>query len=298
MKVSVLFPGQGSQYVGMCKDMHANPEIRQLFETASLIINDDIADIMFNGPDNRLTESRNAQVAILLHSYSAFSLIKNKVEMDAVAGHSLGEYTALLASDVFDFETAVKLVRKRGELMSEAGEKAKGSMAAVIGLDSSKIEDAIKDADQVVVANYNGEGQTVISGPTEGIDYAMKILADMGARRVLKLNVSGAFHSPLMNYAYNEFSSFIETFEFKDPKVPVIMNVSANYETSRENIKELLKRQIISPVRWTQIMSLLLKDNKKSLIEAGPSKVLSGMAKKASPEFSVVSVEKLEDINF
>ncbi|MGE3062431.1 MAG: ACP S-malonyltransferase [bacterium] len=298
MKASLLFPGQGSQYVGMCKDLYANTEIKNFFDAVSAIINDDIADIMFNGPDSRLTESKNAQVAILLHSYSAYTLIKNKIDAEAVCGHSLGEYTALLTADVFDFETAVKLVRRRGELMSEAGERAKGAMAAVIGLEVLKIEETVKSIEGVVIANYNGVGQTVISGTVEGIDSAIKVLSDMGARRVLKLNVSGAFHSPLMNYAYSEFSSFIDNFEFRNPKIPVIMNVSAEYSTDAAEIKNLLKRQIVSPVKWTQIMNLLLKDGRKNLVEAGPSKVLSGMAKKTSGDFSVISVEKLEDINF
>jgi len=293
-----MFPGQGSQYVGMCKDMYSNPTVRELFDKASGIIGDDIADIMFNGPDARLTESKNAQVAILLHSYSAYTLIKDKVEAEAACGHSLGEYTALLASGVFDFETAIRLVRRRGELMSEAGEKAKGAMAAVIGLDAEKIEKTVSSIEGVVVANYNGEGQTVISGTVEGIESAMKSLSDAGARRVLKLNVSGAFHSPLMNYAYGEFSAFIDRFDFKNPGIPVILNVTAGYGRDATEIKELLKKQIISPVRWTQTMNLLLNDGRKNLIEVGPSKVLSGMAKKTSADFEVKSVEKLEEANF
>lgn len=294
-----MFPGQGAQYVGMCRDLYqSNSEIKNLFDTASIIINDDIADIMFNGPDSRLTESRNAQVAILLHSYSAYTLIKNKIEPIAACGHSLGEYTALLSADVFDFETAVKLVRRRGELMSEAGEKAKGAMAAVIGMDVEKIEEAVKEIEGIVVANYNGDGQTVISGTVEGIDNAVKKFGEMGAKRVLKLNVSGAFHSPLMNYAYEEFSSFIDKFTFNNPKIPIIMNVTADYQRDADKIKELLKMQIVSPVRWTQIMKLMLNDGHKNLAEVGPSKVLSGMAKKTSDQFDVISVEKSEDISF
>ncbi|HAV91750.1 TPA: [acyl-carrier-protein] S-malonyltransferase [candidate division WOR-3 bacterium] len=299
MKRILMFPGQGAQYVGMCRDLYqSNAEIKNLFDTVSIIINDDIADIMFNGPDSRLTESRNAQVAILLHSYSAYTLIKNKIEPIAACGHSLGEYTALLSADVFDFETAVKLVRRRGELMSEAGEKAKGAMAAVIGMDVEKIEEAVKEIEGIVVANYNGDGQTVISGTVEGIDNAVKKFGEMGAKRVLKLNVSGAFHSPLMNYAYEEFSSFIDKFTFNNPKIPVIMNVTADYQRDADKIKELLKMQIVSPVRWTQIMKLMLNDGHKNLAEVGPSKVLSGMAKKTSDQFDVISVEKSEDISF
>jgi len=299
VKQVLMFPGQGSQYVGMCRDFYEkNEKIKDLFEKVNSIINDDIADIMFNGPDARLTESKNAQVAIFLHSYSAYTLIKDKIETVLVCGHSLGEYTALLCADVFDFETAVNLVRRRGELMSEAGEKAMGSMAAVIGMDIVKIESVIKEIDGIVIANYNGEGQTVISGTVNGIDKAITKLSELGARRVLKLNVSGAFHSPLMNYAFEEFSSFIDKFSFNDPKVTVIMNVTGNYSTDSKQIKDLLKKQIISPVKWTQTMKLLLRDGHRHIAEVGPSKVLSGMAKKTSEEFETISIEKSEDISF
>ena len=299
VKRVLMFPGQGSQYVGMCRDLYqSSDEVKSLFEKTNSIINDDISDIMFNGPDIRLTESKNAQVAILLHSYSAYTLVKDKLNSSVACGHSLGEYTALLSAGVFDFETAIRLVRRRGELMSEAGEKARGAMAAVIGLDIAKIESAVNEIEGIVIANYNGEGQTVISGTVEGIDAGIKKLTEMGARRVLKLNVSGAFHSPLMNYAYEEFSSFIDKFNFNNPEIPVLMNVTAEYSTDAAKIKELLKKQIISPVKWTQIMKQLLNDSLKDIAEVGPSKVLSGMAKKTSEEFNVISIEKLEDTNF
>ncbi|MDI6700006.1 MAG: ACP S-malonyltransferase [bacterium] len=296
MKNVLMFPGQGSQYVKMCFDLYKHTTVKKLFDQTSEIINDDISKIMFEGPENILTESKNAQVAILLHSYSLYSLIKDKIKFDAVCGHSLGEYSALLVADIFDFETAIKLVRKRGELMSFAGEKAKGSMVAVIGLDVSKIEKIVSSIEGVVVANYNGDAQTVISGTDEGIEEVSKKLSEEGARRVIKLNVSGAFHSPLMNYAYEEFSDFIENFEFKKPKCYVLMNVSADFEDDPERIKKLLKEQIVSPVRWTQILKNLSKSGYENFYEIGPSKVLSGIARKMFPDKKVFSFEKDEEI--
>lgn len=296
MKTVLMFPGQGSQYVKMGFDLYQNVEVKKLFDKTSEIIDDDISKIMFEGPENILTESKNAQVAILLHSYSVYSLVKDKITFDAVCGHSLGEYSALLVSGVFDFETALKLVRKRGELMSLAGEKAKGSMAAVIGLTPEKIEEVVSSIEGVVVANYNGDMQTVISGTVEGVETASKKLTDEGAKRVIKLNVSGAFHSPLMDYAYKEFSDFIENFEFRKPKCYVLMNVSAEFEDDPFKIKNLLKQQIISPVKWTQILKNLLNSGYENFYEIGPSKVLTGIARKMFPEKKTYSFEKEEEI--
>jgi len=291
-----MFPGQGSQYVGMASDLYEYDEVKRLFDQTSQIINDDIAKIMFSGPDELLTESKNAQVAILLHSFSVFSLMKDRIKFDAVCGHSLGEYTALLVSGVFDFKSAVELVRKRGELMSYAGLKAKGSMAAVIGLSPLIIEDVLSKIEGVVIANYNGDQQTVISGTVEGIQNATEILSKKGARRVVKLNVSGAFHSPLMDYAYREFADFIDRYEFNKPKSYVLMNVSANFENDPTKIRELLKKQIISPVKWTQIMRNLIDNGYGNFYEMGPSKVLSGILKKIDLEKRSSSFEKKDEI--
>ncbi|MEJ5307278.1 MAG: ACP S-malonyltransferase [candidate division WOR-3 bacterium] len=296
MKSVLMFPGQGSQYVKMGFDLYQNVEVKKLFDRTSEIINDDISKIMFDGPENILTESKNAQVAILLHSYSVYSLLKDKIRFDAVCGHSLGEYSALLVAGVFDFETAVKLVRKRGELMSLAGEKAKGSMAAVIGLTPERIEEVVSTVDGVVVANYNGDMQTVISGTVDGVETASKKLTEEGAKRVIKLNVSGAFHSPLMDYAYREFSDFIENFEFRKPDCYVLMNVSAEFENDPVKIKNLLKQQIISPVKWTQILKNLFNNGYENFYEIGPSKVLSGIARKMFPEKKIYSFEKEDEI--
>ena len=292
-----MFPGQGSQQVGMCRDLYdSNDVIKALFKRASGIIGDDIADIMFNGPDERLTESKNAQVAIMLHSYSVYTMIKDRISFDAACGHSLGEYSALLCAGVFDFDTALRLVRKRGELMSEAGHKAKGAMAAVIGFDLSELEKVISETEGVVIANYNGSMQTVISGTESGIDNAMQALTERGARKVVKLNVSGAFHSPLMNYAYEQFSEFIDTFTFNDASVPVILNVTGKAETTAENIKENLKKQIISPVKWTDTMKAMLEMGIGEFYELGQGKVLTGMMKRESRDAVLVNIEKTSDM--
>jgi len=292
-----MFPGQGSQYVGMCRDIfESSVKAKDMFIKAEEILGVDISGIMFNGPDEELTKSKNTQVALLLHSYTVYSLIKDKLHPAASCGHSLGEYTALLSAGVIDFESALKLVRRRGELMSEAGDKAKGAMAAVIGMKAEAIEDIIKDIPDTVIANYNGEAQTVVSGSLDGIEKAMKTLQENGARRVIKLNVSGAFHSPLMNYAYEEFSEFIDKFEFRKPVFPVVMNVTGEYCTDGSRIRELLKKQIISPVKWTQTMNLLSESEAERFLEIGASKVLTGMMKRVSDK-ECISLEKQEDID-
>lgn len=296
MNNAFMFPGQGSQYVGMANDLYSQDTVKAIIDRASEIINEDIADIMFNGPIEMLTQSRNTQIAILLHSISVYSLIKNDIEPSIVSGHSLGEYSALYAAGVLCLEDVITLVRKRGELMSLAGEKARGAMAAVIGMAVNNIEEQISSIDDnVVIANYNGEMQTVVSGSESGIDKAVNQLKDAGARRVLKLNVSGAFHSPLMNYAYDEFSSFIDRFTFNKPQIPIIMNVIGSIENDEEKIKEYLKKQIISPVRWTDTMNLLIDSNIGRFYEIGPKKALTGMIKRKTKN-PVISLDTFEDI--
>ena len=291
-----MFPGQGSQYVGMGKEIYDKYDsVKGIYKKTSEIINDDIAQIMFEGPNEKLTESKNAQIAILLHSYSIYTLIKDKIMPDLVCGHSLGEYSALLSAGVIDFEDAVRLVRKRGELMSFAGKEAPGSMVAIIGMDIKDIEDAISSIEGIVIANYNGPMQTVVSGTIEGIDKAIEILQTK-AKRVVKLNVSGAFHSPLMNYAYEQYADFIDKIKFKNAQIPVILNVTGSIEEDAEKIKNALIKQIISPVKWTQIMNVMIEKNINEFYEIGPGRVLIGMIKRLSRESKFIAIDKYSDL--
>lgn len=295
MKNAFMFPGQGSQYVGMAKDLYANSIVKSIIDKASSMIGVDIADIMFNGPIEALTESKNTQIAIFLHSISVYFLIKNDIKPAMVCGHSLGEYSALFAAGIISLEDGITMVRKRGELMSLAGEKANGAMAAVIGMNAADITKHIKGIKDTVIANYNGPMQTVISGSQSGIDKAIDTLNNAGARRVIKLNVSGAFHSPLMNYAYEEFSSFIDNFTFSKPSVPIIMNVTGRMENDENDIKNYLKKQIISPVKWTDTMNLLIDEGIDRFYEIGPQKALTGMIKRMAKN-PVISLDTQEDI--
>lgn len=295
MKNAFMFPGQGSQYVGMAKDLYSNSTVKSIIDRASDITGTDIAQIMFYGPIEKLTESKNTQIAIFLHSISVYSLIKNDIQPSIVCGHSLGEYSALFAAGIISLEDGITLVRKRGELMSLAGEKAEGAMAAVIGMDAAEIEKHIMDIDGAVIANYNGPMQTVISGSRADIEKAVDTLNNAGAKRVIKLNVSGAFHSPLMDYAYDEFSCFIDNFNFNKPSVPIIMNVTGKIESNENNIKKYLKKQIISPVRWTDTMNLLIDEGIDKFYELGPQKALAGMIKRMTKN-PVVSLGTGDDI--
>jgi len=291
-----MFPGQGSQYVGMGKDIYDKyDEIKILYNKTNEIINDDIAKIMFEGPNEILTESKNAQIAILLHSYSLYSLIKKKIVPDIVCGHSLGEYSALLSAGVISFEDAIRLVRKRGELMSFAGKESPGGMAAIIGMDIKDIENTMSSIDGIVIANYNGPMQTVISGTIEGIDNAIELLQTK-ARKVVKLNVSGAFHSPLMDYAYEQYADFINRIEFYNAKIPIILNVTGKIEKNADNIKKALIEQIISPVKWTQIMNVMIEKNIDKFYEIGPGRVLIGMIKRLSRGSEFIAIDKYSDL--
>ena len=296
-KTVFMFPGQGSQYVGMAQGAYEkNENARNIIERAGDIIGEDIKSIMFNGPKEILTESKNAQASILIHSFINYKALSGSITPDFTCGHSLGEYSALVASGVISFDNALKLVRKRGMLMSEAGKKAPGTMAAVIGMDAEDIEEIVSENDNVVVANYNGSAQTVISGTVEGIDEITEQLDKAGARRIVKLNVSGAFHSPLMKYAFDEFSGYIDDFDFNEPETPVILNVTGTVVTSASKIKNNLKKQIISPVKWTDTLKTLIENNVELYCEAGPGRVLSSMAKRAVKNGEIMNFDKYEDI--
>ncbi len=296
MKKAYVFPGQGAQFVGMGKDMYENSELaKELFEKANEVLGFRITDLMFEGTDEDLRQTKVTQPAIFLHSVILTKTNADKFTPDMVAGHSLGEFSALVAAGALDFEDGLKLVYKRALAMQKACEAVPSTMAAVIGLADEKVEEICASIDGVVVpANYNCPGQLVISGTHEAIDAACAKLSEAGARRALKLPVGGAFHSPLMDPAKEELAAAIEQTTFKTPICPVYQNVSTKGETDPEVIKKNLVAQLTAPVKWTQSVQNMVADGMGQLVECGPGAVLQGLVKKINKEISATSIEKLE----
>jgi [acyl-carrier-protein] S-malonyltransferase len=280
MKASV-FPGQGAQFVGMGKSAYNESNLaKELFENANDILGFRITDIMFNGTDEQLKQTNVTQPAIFLHSVIlAKTLTDFSPEM--VAGHSLGEFSALVANGALNFESGLKLVSQRAEAMQKACELKPSTMAAVLGLDDTIVERICSEVEGIVVpANYNCPGQLVISGEVEAINKACEKLTEAGARRALVLQVGGAFHSPLMDPAKEELKAAIENTVFSNPICPVYQNVTAKAETNPEQIKANLIAQLTAPVRWTQTVQQMIADGATSFTEVGPGKVLQGLVKK------------------
>ena len=295
MKKAYVFPGQGAQFVGMGKDMYENSELaKELFEKANEVLGFRITDLMFEGTDEDLRQTKVTQPAIFLHSVILTKAYADKFEPSMVAGHSLGEFSALVAAGALDFEDGLKLVYKRALAMQKACEAAPSTMAAIIGLADDKVEEICASVDGVVVpANYNCPGQLVISGTHEAIDAACEKLSEAGARRALKLPVGGAFHSPLMEPAKEELAAAIEQTTFKTPICPVYQNVSTKGETDPEVIKKNLVAQLTAPVKWTQSAQNMVADGMTELIECGPGAVLQGLMKKIDKTVATTSIEKL-----
>ena len=290
-----VFPGQGAQFVGMGKDLYENsPLAKDLFDKANAILGFSITDMMFDGTDEDLRQTKVTQPAIFLHSVILAKVLGDNFKPQMVAGHSLGEFSALVASEALSFEDGLNLVYKRALAMQKACEKEPSTMAAILGLEDETVEKICNEIDDVVVpANYNSPGQLVISGSISGINLACEKMKETGAKRALPLKVGGAFHSPLMEPARVELAQAIEATPFSKPICPIYQNVDAKAYTDPQQIKQNLIAQLTSPVRWTQTMKNMLADGALDFTELGPGKVLQGLVKKVNREVETTSIESL-----
>jgi len=293
-KLAALFPGQGSQFVGMAQDLYqTNAEVKKWFDRSNEILGIRLKELMFEGPLEDLTKTEFTQPAIFLHSVAAF--FASGVKPDMVAGHSLGEFSALVAAGVLSFEDGLQVVRLRGQHMQTAGEVNPGAMAAVIGMDDAKVEAICERVTStlhktVVAANFNCPGQLVISGDVEAVEQAMAQLKEEGCRLVKRLVVSGAFHSPLMHSAFEPLAKALEAITFTPARVPVYANYTALPTTDPIEIKENLLNQLLNPVRWTQSLLNMHKDGANSFVEVGPGSVLKGLVQRTLPDVTVNTI--------
>jgi [acyl-carrier-protein] S-malonyltransferase len=301
-KIAIVFPGQASQYVGMGRDLFENYiEVRELYQFASDEIGEDMARLSFEGPAEKLKETHFTQPAILLHSLALLIIMKDNLPTAALtAGHSLGEYGSLALSGVLSFEDSLRAVIKRAFLMEEACRNNPGTMAAVMGLDDQKIEEICRAASLkgvVVPANFNSGNQIVISGAVSGVEEACILCKEAGAKRAMILQVGGAFHSPLMASAAPGLRAFLEALKFETPGIAIVPNVTAVAETNPDNLKKLLLEQITAPVRWQQTMQFFNNYGINEIIEIGPGKILTGLAKREMIDSKIINIDKLEDID-
>jgi [acyl-carrier-protein] S-malonyltransferase len=292
-KHAFVFPGQGSQFVGMGKDLYENHTVaREMFDKANEILGFRITDLMFDGTDEDLRQTNVTQPAIFLHSVVRAKLMGDDFKPDMVAGHSLGEFSALVAAGVLGFEDGLKLVYQRAMAMQEACEVELGTMAAVLALADEKVEEVCINTDGVVVpANYNCPGQLVISGAYSAVENACEAMKVAGAKRAIILPVAGAFHSPLMEPAREKLAKAIENTNFWDPICAIYQNVTAKAETDKNTIKQNLVSQLTAPVRWTQSVQSMWNDGATMFTEVGPGKVLQGLVKKIAPEAEIAGVQ-------
>jgi [acyl-carrier-protein] S-malonyltransferase len=281
-----VFPGQGAQFIGMGKDLYDKSTVaRDLFEQANELLGFRITDLMFKGTEDDLKQTKVTQPAIFLHSTILATVMGSSFNPDMVAGHSLGEFSALVANKTLTFRDGLLLVSKRAMAMQKACEKTPSTMAAVLGLDDFTVEDVCISIPEIVVpANYNSPGQIVISGSNEGIDKAIEILKEKGAKRAIKLAVGGAFHSPVMEPAQLELEEAIKNTNFSKPVCPVYQNVNARPSNDPDEIKRNLVSQLTSPVRWTQSVINMISDGASSFVEVGPGNVLQGLIKKVNKD--------------
>ena len=290
--IAHVFPGQGSQFPQMGKDLFDKyNKAKEMFNQANEILGFEITNIMFTGDTDQLKQTKVTQPAIFIHSMVVSELIKNSFKADIVAGHSLGEFSALASSQYITFEDGLILVSKRAQAMQKACEKNPSTMAAILGIDDFIVEEICNDINEVVVpANYNCTGQLVISGSNIGIDIACEKLINAGAKRAIKLPVGGAFHSPLMDSAKLELEEAIDKTKFNNGTCPIYQNVNASKVTDPDEIKSNLKIQLTSPVLWTQTMNNMIKDEISSISEVGPGKVLQGLFKKTKRDIEIINI--------
>ncbi len=298
-KLAFIFPGQASQYVGMGKDWYQNqPFAKEMFQKADDIVGYELSKICFEGPEEALKQTRVTQPAIFVHSLVAATWLREQgVQPYITAGHSLGEYSALVAAGGGDFESVLSVVQTRGDLMQKAGEDHPGTMAAIIGLTFEEASDICREASSegvVVPANVNSPGQVAISGSIDGVHRAMEIAKEKGAKRVQELVVSGAFHSPLMDSAQAGLSQALDLLELRDSQVPVVVNVTAEPESSGEGLKQSLKNQLTSPVLWEATIRRMVELGVDRVVEVGPGKVLQGLVRRIDPDITRLGCDTVE----
>ena len=299
-KTAIVFPGQGAQKVGMAKDLyHVNKDATSVLESAQTTVDFDLLETMFTDKEKKLGETENTQPALLTHSIALLEAL-NRIDADYTMGHSLGEYSSLVAAGVLKFEDAVKIVRKRGELMTQAFPNGVGSMAAVLGLSYEEVNEICKEisfGDQLIEpANINAPGQIVVSGHKALIDKLTKEGKILGAKRVIPLAVSGPFHSSMMQVIEENFASFIDQFTWNDAQFPIVQNYNAHGETKAETIKQNMVKQLYSPVQFIKSTEWLIDQGVDHFIEIGPGKVLSGLIKKNNRDVKITSIQTLEDV--